>query len=60
MEKTEKKFNKYKPVKCTACRKAIIDIDVCIENEDYEFTDKAKSKIYVYCPKCGVETEVKL
>ena len=51
MGKTEKRrtYGKYRPIKCRNC-KNIIDINLCIENEDYD--DLGNGKISVFCEKC--------
>jgi transcription elongation factor Elf1 len=55
----KKKHKKYRDIKCSGC-KDIIDIDLCISNDDMDYVDTTKSKIYVYCGSCGLQHEVKL
>lgn len=60
--KDKKKIHrKYRPIKCEAdnCNE-LIDIDLCILNEDFDYCDNTKSSIYVYCPVCALQHKVKL
>jgi len=55
----KKKHKKYRDIKCEGCN-TVIDIDLCIENEDIDYVDVKKTSIYVYCGKCSLQHEVKL
>jgi transcription elongation factor Elf1 len=57
----KKKHKKYRDIKCQGddCN-TVIDIDLCISNEDIDYVDTTKSSIYVYCGSCGLQHEVKL
>lgn len=60
-----KKKKRYRPVKCdgyteTGKCNQTIDVNLCIEIEDYDYKDGCKNVIYVYCPACGLQHEYKL
>lgn len=57
----KKVHKKYRDIKCQDddCKESI-DIDLCIENEDFDYCDNTKGSIYVYCPACALQHEVKL
>lgn len=60
-----KRKRRYRPIKCDGytengrCNHSI-DIDVCIEIEDFDYMDGCKNTILVYCPECGQQHIVKL
>ena len=56
---SKKKHKKYRDIKCEGC-KDIIDIDLCIENNDIDYCDNSKTNVYVYCGSCGLQHKVKL
>lgn len=52
---------KHRPIKCEGDRcNTTIDINLALEVKDYDFVDSDKTKIYVYCPKCGLQHTYKL
>ena len=57
-EKPRRKHKKYRDLKCYCGNK--IDIDEMIENEDFDYINKDKSAISIYCPICGESHLVKL
>lgn len=58
MGKTERKQKRLRPIRCICGSK--IDVNCCYENDDYDYTDKTKTSIYVYCGECGMQHEYKL
>lgn len=52
------KRKKYRPIKCECGEK--INIDLCLEVEDFDYVDSTKSSIYLYCPMCSLQHEYKL
>ena len=56
--KPKKTHKKYKAVKCDCGNK--IDINLCLELEDYDYIGRDKDKISVYCDACGENHLVKL
>ena len=60
-ESKKKQHKKYRDVKCEnrEC-KGIIDIDLALEIGDIEYCDNTKTSIYVYCPICGLNHQIKL
>ena len=57
-EKPRKKHKKYRDLKCYCGNK--IDIDEMIENKDFDYINKDRSVISIYCPICGESHLVKL
>lgn len=56
---------RLRPIKCDGytengkCNHNI-DVNVCIEIGDFDYKDGFKNVIYVYCPVCSLQHEVKL
>lgn len=57
-EKPKKRHRKYRDLKCYCGNK--IDIDEMIENKDFDYIDKDRSTISIYCPQCGESHLIKL
>lgn len=60
-EQKPKQHKNYRPIRCEGDRcNTTININLAIEVDDYYFVDADKTKIYVYCPKCGLQHTYKL
>jgi hypothetical protein len=54
----KKVHKKYRPLKCICGEK--IDIDLCLEVEDFDYCDTKRDSIYAYCPVCSLQHKVEL
>lgn len=55
----KKKKHRFRMSKCECCN-GNIDVETAVENKDFDYFDKTKTKIIVYCEKCGNENIIKL
>lgn len=58
-KKIHKHKKRYRNERCPECREKI-DVNLAIENEDYDYVDGRQDRIYVYCPCCGFCSIIKL
>ena len=58
-EKPRKKHKHYHDIRCEQCGTKI-DVDLALELEDFDYINKDKSAISIYCPICGESHLVKL
>lgn len=58
-EKPKKKHKKYRDVKCDCCG-AKINVDLAVELEDYDYINKDKTSVAIYCSCCNNSVIVKL
>lgn len=58
-EKPRKKHKHYHDIRCEQCGTKI-DVDLALELEDFDYINKDKTKINIYCGCCGSSVMVKL